>query len=309
MKQKKILLFLILGILSACSQRTEPAPAPLSPDELPTIVALTGQAAFATANALTPSATPTLLPTETPTPEPTSALPTVTPTFEPGFTKFADLRFVAPGPMSNLASPIQLKLLLSSGKSNLVRIDLLGEEGRTLYSELIRVSHDSRGAYRELEIPFEIRAVSEKGYIRLSSKDEFRRLQKLNTMPILLYSMGASEINLPGNMIYERVMFEGLKDGADVYNGEIAVKGRYWPFNTQPVFLDLTLESGKVITSRLLPFKGIEPESFETTLPYKVTEPAKARIVIRQDNPEIRVVDTDLKNYIYLYSIEVTLNP
>jgi hypothetical protein len=211
--------------------------------------------------------------------------------------------------MSSVVSPIDLKLLLSSGNSNIVKVDLLGEDGRILFSELIRVDHNSRGAYRNFDVPFEIRAVSERGYLRLSTKDEYKRVQKLNTMPVLLYSIGATQLNLPGNMIYERVLFEGLKDNTDVYGGEVQVKGRFWPFNTQPVFLDLALNDGKVITSRVLNFKGIDSEAFETTLPYRVTEPTPARLTIRQDNPEIGWVDPDLQKYIYLYSIEIILNP
>jgi len=190
-----------------------------------------------------------------------------------------------------------------------VKIDLLGENGRLLYSDLIRVQHDYGGNYRNFEVAFEIRAVSERGYLRLSTKDQHGNLQTLNTMPVLLYSVGSTQLTLPGNMIYERVSFEGLKNGSEIYGGELQIKGRYWPFNEQPVFIDLILTDGKVIASRVLNFKGIEPESFETTLPYKVTDPTLARLAIHQENPDLNVVDPVLKKYIYFYSIEVLLNP
>ncbi len=302
---------LLLAFLSACAQQSAPTPTPFPPDYLPTVVALTGQAVFATAAALTPTVTPTSvsLLEETQTPVPTSSLPTPTPTYEAGFTKFADLRFVSPGPMSSLVSPIDLKLLLTSGKSDLVRIDLLGEDGRVLYSDLIRVAHKYGGNYRNFDVVFETRAVSEKGYLRLSTRDENKNLQTLNTMPVLLYSIGSSQLNLPGNLIYERVSFEGLKNETQVYNGEVKIKGRYWPFNEQTTFLDLIDSSGKSLGSRILNFKGIEPENFETSLPYKVTEPTLARLAIHQENPALVVEDKDLKKYIYYYSIQLWLNP
>lgn len=309
MMKNKLSFFIALSFaLSACVQElTTPTPQP--PNYLSTVVALTGEAAFATQRALTPDPTITPTATFTFTPAPTSSIPTETPTPEPGFTKYAELRFVSPGPMSSLISPVDLKLLLTAGKSDLVRVDLLGEDGRALYTDLIRVDHQNAGAYRTLEVTFETRAVSEKGYFRLSTKDENKNLQSLNTMPVLLYSLGTTTLTLPGNLIYERALFEGLKNKADVFGGEINIKGKYWPFNEQPVFLDLILADGKIITTRVLAFNGIEPQLFETTLPYKVSAPTSARIAIHQDNPAILAADEALKKYIYYYSIEVTLNP
>jgi hypothetical protein len=313
MKQKFILLSVLFGFLSACAQQTRSTPTPLPPNYLSTVVALTGQSAFATADALTPTAaiTETPTPTQAPsgTPAPTSSLPSPTPTYEAGFTKFADLRFVSPGPMSSLTSPVNLKLLLTSGKSDLVKVDLLGEDGRMLYTDLLRVDHGQAGSYRNFDVEYETRAVSEKGYFRLSTKDQHGDLQALNTMPVLLYSIGDTQLNLPGNMIYERVSFKDLKNGSKIYDGKLLLKGRYWPFNKQPTFLDIILPDGKTLVTRELKFKGIDPEDFETSLPYKVTEPTLARLAIHQDNPVLDVIDPLLKKYIYFYSIEILLNP
>ena len=243
MKHKFLIIASILTLLSACSQSAESAPTPFPPNHISTVVALTGQAAFATASALAPTPTETPLPTETPIP--TTPLPTVTPTFEPGFTEFAQICFISPGPMSSLISPINLQVLLVSGESEIVRIDLLGEDGRTLQRGLERVRRNpSGGNYRSFDLSFEIRAVSEKGYIRISSKDDHGRIQALNTMPVLLYSIGKNQITPVGNMMYERVMYEGLKDGDEVQGGVVNLKGRFWPFNTQPVFLELLLPDG-----------------------------------------------------------------
>lgn len=302
----------MLALLSGCVQQLTPptpTPTPYPPDYISTVIALTSHAAFATRDALTPTATATPLPTETPTPIPTSSGPTLTPTPEPGFTKFAELRFVSPGPMSSLTSPFDLKLLLTAGMSDRVRVDLLGEDGRLLSSDVLLVDHNYAGSYRDFEVKFEIRAVSEKGYIRLSTKDENKNLKALNIMPVLLYSVGTTQLNLPGNLIYERVSYENLKKDSKVYGGEISVKGLYWPCNDQPVFLDLVMPDGKIVATRELPFDGIEPQTFETTLPYKVTEPTIARIAIHQESPILTLDDPVLKNYFYYSSIEIELNP
>ena len=309
MKKNILLLAFLLTLLSACSQSLESAPTPFPPDHLPTTVALTGQAAFATADALTPAitSTETSLPTETPIPS--TAFPSATPTFAAGFTDFAEIHFLSPGPMSSLISPINLQTILIAGESEIVQVDLLGEDGRILQRVLERVKRNPAGNYRSFDLDFEIRAVSEKGYIRISSKDDHGRIQALNTMPVLLYSIGPNQINPLGNMIYERVTFLGLEDGDEIHGGVLNLKGRYWPFNDQPVFLELLLSDGKAISSRVLDFKGIDTETFETTLPYKVTEPTLARLSIHQDNLDLDISDPDLKKYVYVYTMEVMLYP
>lgn len=292
-----------------CTQAIDSAPTPLPPDYLPTVVALTGQAAFATAESLTQAAVPTATPEPTFTPEPTVVLPSPTPTFAAGFTEFAQIHFVSPGPLSSLTSPFVLQTILVAGESEVVQVDLLGEDGRVLYRELKKLTRNPAGTFQRFEISFEIRAVSEAGYIRISTKDDFGRIQALNTMPVLLYSVGTTQVNPPGNTIYERVTVEGLKEKAEYTGGEVYLSGRLWPFNDQPVFVDIALQDGRPLSSRMLAFNGTETQSFETTLPYKVTEPTVARLSFRQDNPLLGVNDPELGKLIYVYTVEIMLNP
>lgn len=309
MKKKILILASFLTLLSACSQSIESTPTAFPPDHLPTAVALTGQAAFATADAMTQIVPPTLTSVPTELSIPLTEIPSATPTFAAGFIDFAQIHFLTPGPASSLISPINLQMELVSGESEAVQVDLLGEDGRVLYRDLEKVARNVKGIYRRFELRFEIRAVSEAGYIRVSSKDDYGRIQALNTMPILLYSVGSAQINPPGNMIYERVMIEGIKEKADFYAGEVGLKGRIWPFNDQPMVVELVLPNGSPISTRILNFNGIDTQSFETSLPYKVTEPTLARLTFRQDNPLLGVVDSELQKYIYVYSIEIMLNP
>jgi len=308
MRHKFFLLAALLGLLSACSQEVTSAPTPSPTYDLQTIVELTGQAAIATTNAsITATPTEAVIPTETLIPP--TAFPTETPTIEPGFTDFAQIRFLSPGPMSSLISSFNLQLLVVSGESNIIQVDLLGEDGRVLQRVLERVERNLSGRYRNFDLSFEIRAVSEAGYIRVSTKDEFGRIQALNTMPVLLYSIGSSQINPPGNTIYERAMLEGIKEGTEISGGVLNLKGLFWPFNDQPVFVDLILPNGKTISTLVLNFKSTEPESFETTLPYKITDPTRARLTIHQENQLLNVVDPELLKYVYVYSVDIVLNP
>ncbi len=309
MKYKLLFLASFLTLLSACSQSIESTLTTLPPPSIPTVVALTGRAALSTADALTQIVSPTLTSVPTELPISLTEIPSPTPTFAAGFIDFAQIHFLTPGPGSSLVSPINLQMELVSGESEVVQIDLLGEDGRVLYRDLEKVTRNEKGIFRRFDLRFEIRAVSEAGYIRVSSKDDFGRLQALNTMPVLLYSLGTAQINPPGNMVYERIMIEGMEEKANFYAGEVSLKGRIWPFNEQPMVAELVLPSGSPISSRILNFNGIDTQPFETTLPYKVTEPTLARLTFRQDNPLLNVADSDLQKYIYVYSVEIMLNP
>jgi hypothetical protein len=86
------------------------------------------------------------------------------------------------------------------------------------------------------------------------------------------------------------------------------LKGRFWPYNDQPVFLEMVTSEKKVVASRMLDFQGVDTEPFETTLPYKVTEPTLVRLSIHQDSLDL-AADPDLKQYIYVHTLELTLYP
>src|SRR3989339_604849 len=109
MKHKILIIVSLLTLLSACSQITQPTPTPLPPNYLPAVVALTGLGAFATADGLTPSAMPAEIAVSTELPIPSTEIPSPTPTFAAGFTDFAQIRFMTPGPASSVISPINLQ--------------------------------------------------------------------------------------------------------------------------------------------------------------------------------------------------------
>ena len=309
MKSHFLLIASLLGLVTGCSQVAQSAPTPLPPDYLPTVVALTGQAAFATSAALTQTVVPTTTPEPSATPEPTVQLPSPTPTFAAGFTDFSQIHFVSPGPMSSLTSPFVLQAILVAGESEVIQVDLLGEDGRVLFRELKKLTRNPAGTFQRFEISFEIRAVSEAGNIRISTRDDYGRMQALNTLPVLLYSIGTTQVNPPGNIIYERVSVDGLKEKANFFGGEVALDGIIWPFNDQPVFVELIAQDGTPISSRVLSLPETETQPFETTLPYKVSEPTAARLTFRQENPFLSVSDPELGKLMYVYTVEVFLNP
>ncbi len=262
---------------------------------------MTSEAARAASQALTPTAAP--VDTEAPasTPIPPTPLPTQTFTPQPNI-PLAQIQFLSPGPMSRLVSPLSMQLLVISGESDVIQIDLLGEDGRLLGRIIDRVERLLSGVYRVYKMPFQIRAAAEKGYLQISTKDKQGRMRAVNTLPLLLLSAGTNEITPAGNIIYERAALSMPKDKANVSGGVVNIEGRFWPFSVQPIFIDLIGPAGQVINTRVLTLNSPEPQSFSTTLPYKVTEQTLALLSIRQMDPALNAP-------IYIYTQQITLNP
>jgi hypothetical protein len=299
-----LLIAMQLALLGACAfPDVNAAPTPFPAEYFPTVVALTGQAAMATSLAGIPSEVPTLpsaTPTATETPIPPTLAPTETPTATPSGHS-AQIQIQSPGPMSKVTSPLQLRMLVVSGGSKLVQIDLQGEDGRLLARTLKRVPTDIGGYYVSLKLPFEVRAAAELGRLTVSTKDTQGRLQSLGAEHVLLLSVGTAEIAPTGDLP-ERVVVYSPKNNTVATGGAVYIEGRYTPLNEQPVVLELLNEEGDTIGLRVLDLVGVQEQDFTTSIPYKLTETTEARLVIRQD-------DDRIPGLMYWYSQLVTLIP
>ena len=291
----------LLTLLAGCASPSQIVPTPYPPEYLPTVIALTASGVNAagteTAAALTGTAPPSETPqaTLTPTPRPT-ATPSPIPWHRAGA-----IRFVSPGPMSKVVSPIQLHMEIISGESEKVQVDLYGEDGRLLARELRKVLTTGKGAVVSVRIPFETRAAAELGRITVSTLDKEGRIQSLNSVRLLLLSSGVNEFNPVGDPAEPVVMFKPLAEET-VSGGVVNVKVDIWPFNLQPIFIELVNSEGKSIGLRMLTVDKIQPHIFETTIPYRVAQPTPVRLVVRQD-------DDRMPGVFYIYTQVILLNP
>ena len=302
MKRTILLLVSLLGLLVACAA---PAPSPIPtaypPEYLPTVIALTAEAANALGTEVSLALSPAVLPSHTPRPtlSPTPRA-TFTQTTIPGHDSAA-IQIFAPGPMSKVISPITLRMNIVSGGSEKVQIDLYGEDGRLLTRNVKRVPTSGKGVPQQIKVPFEIRAAAEVGRMTVSTTDKLGRLQSLSSVRLLLLSSGINELNPPGNPSEPVGVFAPVGE-EPVSGGVLNIRGDVWPFNLNPVILELIGEDGRSMGLRILNLDQLNPQLFETTLPYKVSEPTLARLTIRQD-------DDRIDGLFYLYSQEVLLEP
>jgi len=302
MRRKLFLIASLLGLLAGCAAPTaSPVPTAYPPEYLPTVIALTAESANVLGTEVALALTPTLpattipRPTLSPTPRPTFTQTTI-PGHEP-----AAIQIFAPGPMSKVISPINLRLNIVAGESEKVQFDLYGEDGRLLTRNVKRVPISGKGVLQQIKIPFEIRAAAEVGRITISTLDQVGRIQSLNSVRVLLLSSGTNEITPPGNPSEPVGVFSPLLE-KPVSGGVLNVRGDVWPFNLNPVILELLGPDGNSMGLRILNMEQLHPQLFETTIPYKVAEPTLARFTVRQD-------DDRINGLFYVYSQEILLNP
>jgi len=295
----------LLGLLSGCAlSQVDTGPPAFPPEYLPTVVMETAQAAMATDRAGTPSLTITasLIPTETPLPSETPT-PTPTDTATPSpLAPNAKIQIYSPGSMSKVTSPISLRIQIVAGSSQLVQIDLQGEDGRLLARNLFRVKSWPDGYLFKVKIPFEILAAAELGRITISTKDTAGSIEAQLAMRVLLLSIGEQELNPAGDTSERVVFYSPPRKNAVALDGLLNIEGRYLPFNDLPVVLELYDLNGKTVGLRVLDFNGIEEQLFTTTIPYKVEALTHARLVLRQD-------DDRLEGTFYIYSQDLRLYP
>lgn len=287
------------ALMAGCAlPGTVAAPTPYPSAYLPTVIYLTAQSINATISA---GITPTQTPTETPTPIPATPLPTSTPTPGEGM-PLAAIQINAPGPMSRVVSPLDVHALVVAGDSHRVEVTLFGEDGRVIARTLRVVPGYAGGDPLSVKIPFEIRAAGETGFVQISTTDGHGRLQSLNSVKVLLLSSGVSQINPPGDTIYERVEFKDLPPDAHVSGGILPLSGSFIPVEQAPAILELVGDDGTNLGLRVLDLPGLDTQAFDTSIPYKVKQETPSRLFIYQD-------DAVLNGRIYVYSQPIDLNP
>jgi hypothetical protein len=204
--------------------------------------------------------------------------------------------------MSRIVSPLQVQVLAVAGASNRIEISLFGEDGGLLGRSLIAVPGSTFGDTLAVKVPFEIRAVGENGYLQVSTKNGRGLVQSLITVPLLLLSAGDSQVNPPGNTIYERVAFADLPPEAEISGGTLTLTGEVLPYNSSPVIMELVTEEGESLSLRVLNSTGEDWQAVETTLPFRVDRSTPARLFVRQ-------ADQVIGGEAYVFSQLLTLMP
>lgn len=293
---------LSLCLLAACTPAATGTPAvasEISPTETASLVTQAPATRQSTAGVTSTA----IIQAETPRPPEATPAPSATPQLSPVLSAAA-IQLLSPGPLSMVLSPVNLRGYILPGYRNMIRVELIGEDGRLVFRKLMQVYTEYKWAYFTVEIPFETRAAAELGRLQVSTEDEHGNTTALLGVHLLLQPQGYAEINPPGNLDERCTLFTPLA-GMDANGGILEVSGQYQPLNTQPLILELVDASGSILANSWVTIPETNdgsPVAFGVELVYGVDEPTPVLLVARQ-------WDARIAGNMYLFSRPMVLNP
>ncbi len=241
----------------------------------------------------TPQLVPTLIPQ-------TTAVSTAIP--QPSEDASA-IQIYGPGPQSKIVSPLNIYGYAIPGYQNKGYVNLYGEDGRLLASELLQLNTAYKWAYFYWPIPFEIHSAGELGRLSMSTQDKYGRITALTSVNILLLPEGASIVNPPGDLRKHCVIEQPVPEQR-ITGGLLSISGKMLPFNNLPLRVELIDRDGIVANSQLVPisFSGADFIPFRVDIPYTLSKGTWELLSISQ-------FDDRIGGLMYLYSQEFFLNP
>ncbi len=330
-----LIAFAAIALTGCTTLFGTPVPTPYPTEYIPTVIALTVQAGYSPTPtgmvsptpqvspspqaSATPSSRPSHTPTRVESPEPSatqrlittpptatrrpSRTPTITltPTLLP-----ASIQIILPGPASRVVSPLTLQTYLQPGANGRVRIELLGENGNLLYGETTNNLGITEGrVYLSREIEFEIAGVSEIGRLQISTKDSYGRLIALNSVDLILLSVGEADVTSGGDLLDPIIIRQPVANTL-IQGGTVTVSGMVRQSSDKPLLVELVDAKGAVVGYRqasVMPSADGSHTPFLVEVAYTVTGPTWVRLIVREESTG-RIAGT-----IHLSSVEVLLGP
>jgi hypothetical protein len=249
----------------------------------------------------TASPAPAATATASATAQPIASATQQTPTEIP----YAVIQILNPGPTSRLISPFLLKAVVWVEPQDTVWIELLGEDGRLLLREVRNYTVERRQQISmSVEIDFEIAAVAEAGHLQISIVDEFNRLRSVNSIDLILLSLGKADVN-PASDLLENIVINTPEERMLIQGGSLRVAGLARQRSDQPLLIELETTDGKIVGTRqagLTPDPGSTYGTYAIDVPYQVSSPTKVLLKIWLPGDRIPGI-------LYLSSVEVLLSP
>ena len=230
--------------------------------------------------------TPTL--TTEPLPSPTATMRSFRPASATPPPQLAKMRITKPGPYSKLSSPIQMEALINLGDDGLVYVDLIGEDGRLMVSEVLDFrNYDAKNFYISPEIPFQINSAAELARLVVYTRDMFGQMISLVSVDVLLMQMGGSDFT-PPEVELEPYWVDTPREGTLITGGTVTINGNARLVNNNPLIIELIDEKGIVVGSGEVqvsqPSDGITHVPFQVDVPYSVTHRVRVRLAIHQES-------------------------
>ena len=326
---RKILSGFLLLFLTSCNAPSKSGmPTPMPTEYLPTAVAMTLeagktlypplvvnastntpqliQAMITPSEALpTPSIVPpTLLPSEDPSLNISPPSPNIS--GEPLVIPEAEIEIRTPGHLSRVASPIPVYAILKPGYLQRVKVELIGEDKRILVRQIVSLPYVNRygEAVLSLKLNFEIPGAAESARLSISVEDEYGRMTALNSLPLILISVGDSDL-IPSLDLRQPIFIQQPAPRTLIQGDSLMVSGRAHPDGDEFIMIQLVGQDGKVVGKRVCSLTQPDTSgygSFVIDVPYTVTEITPALLTVWQS-------EDGFSNIIHLTSQEILLSP
>lgn len=331
-QSKQFIILLVLAVLTSGCSTLFPSsnlPTLIPTEHLPTIIAQTADAIFAQftpTNTLSPSGTPvpavtTIPPTDVPVNSPTPD-PNATPVLAPGEPSPGDngadtgkeqllalllgeIRIARPGALSRVASPINLHAYLVPGARGRVRIELIGENGRLIYRRILVYDMPPGTPINMFtDIDFELDGLAETARLVVSTDDSYGRFHALASVDLILLSVGASDLNPPGDLL-ERIVINEPSANTAYDGGKVMVSGLVRTESDKPLLIELIAADGSVVGTRQAGIEIGDPglhRAFSSDVPYQVSSSTWVRMTIYETGSRI-------PGPVHIKTIMILLNP
>jgi hypothetical protein len=267
-------------LLCSCSSMVEtPMPTLYPTEHVPTVIAMTVAAqeieppANDPENNLPATVTvtpPTIQPSPSPSQVSFTETPTLTHTSPQSFENFqapdgipqSPNQIISPGSGSKVISPFILRAAIKPMQNSVVRIELLGEDGRLLMRE-IRGYQSPQTEWISLgsEVSYGINGDAESGRLQISVEDEHGRLESVSSVDLILQSDGIQDLNLPPDLLEDIVLESPLADRL-IQDGKMRVIGLARTRSAQPLRIEIVTSDGKIVGTRQVAVTPSEDSSY-----------------------------------------------
>jgi hypothetical protein len=212
--------------------------------------------------------------------------------------------------MSKVVSPLHVNANLRSVPSGTYRVELwveplnAGEDPRLIYREVERIiSNPVDWVYLDEDIQFELSRVSEFGQLRLSVYDQYDRPVTINSVDLVLLSMGPSSIT-PSNIRNEPIVIREPSKNQLIQGGKVIVSGLVKPVEGV-LLVELVAADGSIPGYGQV-FVTPAPDGsyldYAVEVPYSVTTGTWVRLRVSESGTRISGME-------HLSSVEVYLSP
>jgi hypothetical protein len=212
---------------------------------------------------------------------------------------------LSPAAGARVVSPITIRADLFPGPGGRIRVELLGEDGRSL-SRNVLIWAESTTEKRSINtiLYFEISAVAEAGRLIISVDDEQGRLKALNSANVILLSDGLREASFSTDM-QERILVLNPQPETVLPSGTIEISGIARPQSDRPLSVQLITRDGRVLAfGQAYP---IQPEGYDYSI---FSIQLDAEVSLRQW-VQLTIRETALRvpGDVYFSSFEFVLTP